>query len=84
MYARGINSFAMCPICGRRCDYLELKREIAQGRPTGRWVCPDCWDDDNPQWRAGRFPVVDPQTLEHAYPDNDDDGGVTPLPFDHP
>lgn len=82
--ASGKYALAMCPVCGCRCKYRELVRQVAYGKPTGLWVCPDCDDEDNPQWRVGTRPVIDDPSLDHPYPDNDDEGTpVVPLDFDH-
>jgi hypothetical protein len=37
--------------------------------PSGFLVCPECLDQDQPQYQLGRIPVDDPIALENPRPD---------------
>ncbi len=83
-YASGLFSKAMCPRCGHKVRYQDLVREW-----TGYWVCEECFDPKHEQLEPRRN-VWDPQSLEHPYTDNDEDGTVATqiedsnkLPFMH-
>src|SRR3990167_7457667 len=66
-YSSGRYAVAMCPRCGVKVRYIELRREW-----SGQWTCRACFDPKHPQIDPVRV-VYDPQALHHPYPDNDDD-----------
>jgi len=68
-FASGKHSKAMCPRCGYKVFYKELKQEW-----TGYRVCPDCYDPKHPQLTPHRN-LHDPQALKDPRPDSDVDGG---------
>jgi hypothetical protein len=63
-YANGV-----CDMCGQVYKLKQLLKEVYNQRFTGFLVCPDCWDEDNPQLQLGRYPINDPQALENPRPD---------------
>lgn len=63
-YANGV-----CDMCGQVYKLRQLLKEVYNQRFTGFLVCPDCWDEDNPQLQLGRYPINDPQALENPRPD---------------
>ncbi len=63
-YANGV-----CDMCGQVFKLKQLLKEVYNQRFTGFLVCPECWDEDQPQLQLGRYPVNDPQALENPRPD---------------
>ena len=64
MYARHWHRApAICDRCQFQVRQGDLRPQMVEGRITSLMVCAQCEDVDNPQWRAGRRPVVDPQRL---------------------
>lgn len=57
-YANGV-----CDMCGQVYKLKQLLKEVYNQKFTGFLVCPDCWDEDNPQLQLGRYPINDPQAL---------------------
>lgn len=68
-YATGKHALGVCDRCGLQYKLKELKEETYQGRRTGLYVCPPCWDPEHPQDNLGTFPIWDPQALRNARPD---------------
>lgn len=64
-YANGV-----CDMCGQVYKLRELQREIYDQKYTGFQVCPDCYDEDQPQLQLGRYPINDPQALDNPRPDS--------------
>lgn len=54
-YASGKWANAICDICGRSCQYAQLRDYIFNQVPNGLRVCPECFDVDNPQLQVGRL-----------------------------
>lgn len=46
-----------------------MRGEIVDSRPKNNLVCPECFDGDHPQWKAGRKLMSDPQALRNPRPD---------------
>jgi hypothetical protein len=68
-FAEGKYAFGFCDRCGFRYDLKELKDEVVDTRLSGFLVCPECFDQDQPQYQLGRMPVDDPISLENPRPD---------------
>ena len=68
-FAAGQYAFGFCDRCGFRYDLHDLKPEIVDMTPSGFLVCPECLDQDQPQYQLGRVPVDDPIALENPRPD---------------
>lgn len=68
VYATGRHSKAMCDRCGWKYPYRDLRQEW-----NGLWVCQECYDPKHEQLEPHRD-TYDPTALDHARPDNDDDG----------
>jgi hypothetical protein len=68
-YASGRESLGNCDVCAQTVPYKELRRLIVNLKDTGLRVCADCWNADHPQYLVGKYPIFDPQALEHARPD---------------
>jgi hypothetical protein len=68
-FASGKYSWGVCDICGVRCRYSEMKTPTIRGKPTGKRVCPDCYDPDHPQNFLSQYVSVDAQALRDARPD---------------
>lgn len=71
VFSAGRNAPAQCPRCGFRCLLSELHPEVVAGKLTSLRVCPDCFDQDQPQLLLGRLRVSDPQTLRNPSPPNE-------------
>lgn len=68
-YASGKHAWGECDICGVAYKLHELKRLTINLAKTNLLACPDCWVPDQPQYRVGRKPVIDPQALRDPRPD---------------
>lgn len=75
-YARGKKAIGLCDTCGQRYLLSELKIQIVAGRATNLKNCPECLDEDNPQYFLGRIPINDPQALMNPRPDNSRLGSI--------
>lgn len=51
--------WAICPRCGFRYRLAEMREEVYDQRPTGRRVCPECWDEDDPHLALNRLDLND-------------------------
>lgn len=72
-FASGKQSEALCDICGQRCKYSDLKRDIYNEKYTGLLVCPVCQDKDNPQLQVGKWTArAEGIALENPRPDTPD------------
>lgn len=68
-YSAGKKALGICDRCGFRCQLKRMRSEIVDSRPKNNLVCPDCYDGDHPQWKAGRRLLSDPQSLRNPRPD---------------
>lgn len=59
---------AICPRCGFRYKLSQMREEIFDQRPTGRRVCPDCWDLDDPHLEIKNIDVTDQGTVRDPLP----------------
>jgi len=68
-YSRGKRAIAECDRCGFRYKLKELKQLTIKTKNVNILVCPDCFEQDQPQLQLGMFPVNDPQALRNPRPD---------------
>lgn len=68
-YAQSKYSIAECDRCGFRYKRKVLKELVVNEAPTNLQVCPQCWEPDHPQYKVGKYPVVDPQAIMNPRPD---------------
>ena len=68
-YARGKRAIAECDRCGFRYKLKELKQLTIKTKNVNILVCPECFEQDQPQLQLGMFPVNDPQALRNPRPD---------------
>lgn len=66
-FASGKFAWAICDICGLRCDYKDMRPQFRNMTRTSVLVCPDCVDVDR---RPPRAIPGDPQALRHPRPEN--------------
>jgi hypothetical protein len=63
------NSIAECDRCGFRYKLKELKKLTIKTKLVSIKVCPNCWEQDQPQLQLGMYPVQDPQAVREPRPD---------------
>ena len=68
-YAQGKHAFGFCYRCGFRYPLHELSNQIQNRMPTDMYVCPECYDEDQPQLWVGEIQVDDPRPLQNPRPD---------------
>lgn len=68
-FASGKHAIAECDRCGFQYQLKELKELVVKTRNTNIYVCPTCWEKDQPQLQLGMYPVDDPQALRNPRPD---------------
>ena len=68
-FARGKKALGICDRCGWSWKLSQLKTEIDDGTIVNNRVCPDCWDPDHPQNKAGEIDYSDPTGLRNPRPD---------------
>ena len=68
-YANGKYTIAECDRCGFRYKRRVLKELTINEKPSNLQVCPQCWEPDHPQYKVGKYPVVDPQAIMNPRPD---------------
>ena len=69
-YASAKNSIAQCDRCGFRYKLTQLKRLVIKTKNVNILVCPECWEQDQPQLSLGLYPVNDPQAVRNPRPDS--------------
>jgi hypothetical protein len=69
-YASAKNSIAQCDRCGFRYKLKQLKRLVIKTKNVNILVCPECWENDQPQLQLGMYPVNDPQAVRNPRPDS--------------
>jgi hypothetical protein len=72
-FAVGRKALGLCDRCARQYLLHELKDQIVDRKKTGLMVCPECLDEDHPQYQLGETPVFDPQALRDPRPDQRND-----------
>lgn len=68
-FASAKNSIAQCDRCGFRYKLKQLKQLVIKTKNVNILVCPECWENDQPQLLLGMTPVNDPQAVRNPRPD---------------
>jgi hypothetical protein len=68
-YARGKKALGICDRCGLTYRYLQLKTEVVDDIIVNNRVCPECFDPDHPQNRAGKIDYSDAISLRQPRTD---------------
>jgi hypothetical protein len=68
-YAPDSRVWGLCDRCGFRYKLSELRYQIFNQMLTGWRVCPECYDDDDPQLQLGRMHFDDVGAPRDARPD---------------
>lgn len=68
-FASGKYSIAECDRCGQRYKLKELRKLTIKTKQVSIKVCPECWEEDQPQLQIGMYPVNDPQAVREPRPD---------------
>ncbi len=68
-FASGKNAIADCDRCGQRYKLTALRELVVKTKKTNIYVCPECWEPDQPQLLLGMYPVEDPQAVRNPRPD---------------
>ena len=68
-FSSGKFAIAECDRCGQRFKLKELKKLTIKTKLTNIKVCPECWEQDQPQLQLGMYPVNDPQAVREPRPD---------------
>jgi hypothetical protein len=63
------HAIAECDRCGFRYKLKELKPLTIKNNVVNIFVCPTCWEKDQPQLSLGLYPVEDPQAIRNPRPD---------------
>jgi hypothetical protein len=69
-FASAKNSIAQCDRCGFRYKLKQLKQLVIKTKNVNILVCPECWENDQPQLLLGLYPVNDPQAVRNPRPDS--------------
>jgi hypothetical protein len=69
-YASAKNSISQCDRCGFRYKLTQLKRLVIKTKNVNILVCPECWENDQPQLSLGLYPINDPQAVRNPRPDS--------------
>jgi hypothetical protein len=68
-FASGKHAIAECDRCGQRYKLKQLKKLTFKRTQTNILVCPECWEQPQPQVFLGEKPVNDPQALRNPRPE---------------
>ena len=68
-YASGKYAIAECDRCAQRYKLTQLKKLTIKTKQVSIKVCPECWEEDQPQLQLGMYPVYDPQAVREPRPD---------------
>jgi hypothetical protein len=68
-YSSGKNAISQCDRCGFRYKLKQLKQLVIKTKNVNILVCPECWENDQPQLLLGMFPISDPQAVRNPRPD---------------
>lgn len=68
-FASGKYSIAECDRCSQRYKLKELRKLTIKTKQISIKVCPECWEEDQPQLQIGMYPVNDPQAVRDPRPD---------------
>lgn len=62
-FSSGKYAIAECDRCAQRYMLKQLKKLVIKTKQVNIRVCPECWEEDQPQLQIGMFPVNDPQAV---------------------
>jgi hypothetical protein len=68
-FSSGKHSIAECDRCGQRYKLSSLRKLTIKTKMVSIKVCPECWEQDQPQLQLGMYPVNDPQAVREPRPD---------------
>jgi len=68
-YSSGKWAISECDRCGFRYKLVELAKLTIKTKQVNIKVCPECWEEDQPQLQLGLYPVNDPQAVREPRPD---------------
>jgi len=68
-FSSGKHSIAECDRCGQRYKLGQLRKLTIKTKMVSIKVCPECWEQDQPQLQLGMYPVNDPQAVREPRPD---------------
>lgn len=68
-FSSGKHSIAECDRCGQRFKLGQLRKLTIKTKMVSIKVCPECWEQDQPQLQLGLYPVNDPQAVREPRPD---------------
>jgi len=69
-FASGKFAIAECDRCAFRFKLVDLKKLTIKTKNVSIKVCPECWEEDQPQLQLGMYPVNDPQAVREPRRDN--------------
>ena len=69
-FASGKYAIAQCDRCNFRYKLKQLKVLTIKTKNVNILVCPECWEEDQPQLQLGMWPVDDPQAVMNPRPDS--------------
>ena len=72
LFARGKKALAICDVCGFTVKYTTLRAMTVNETKTQVLACKTCWNEDHPQYKVGKLPVVDAEALRNPRPDQPD------------
>jgi hypothetical protein len=62
-FSSGKYAIAECDRCAQRYMLSELKKLVIKTKQVNIKVCPECWEEDQPQLQIGMYPINDPQAV---------------------
>ena len=68
-FSSGKFAIAKCDRCGFKYKLKQLKTLVIKTKNVNIKVCPECWEEDQPQLSLGMYPVNDPQAVREPRPD---------------
>ena len=68
-FSSGKFAISQCDRCGFRFKLKQLKSLTIKTKKVNILVCPECWEQDQPQLQLGMYPVNDPQAVRNPRPD---------------
>ena len=68
-FASGKYAIAECDRCAQRYMLKQLRKLTIKTKQVSIKVCPECWEEDQPQLQIGMYPVNDPQAVREPRPD---------------
>jgi len=68
-FSSGKFAIAQCDRCSFRFKLKQLKKLTIKTKQVNILVCPECWEQDQPQLQLGMYPVNDPQAVRNPRPD---------------